>query len=219
MEFWFPKGMKEGSAEYVRWVQEWQIYAAILANMYPDDGMTAPPSSCLAPKELLALCNAARCAPPGCFVEVGVYHGGSAYQLTRVAMAQKRGIYLYDTFAGLPYADPSIDTLAAGELAYGLSEATVRAALGPYPYIEAGTFPWVHHVPPQPIAFAHIDVDQYQSHIDSCLFLAPLMASKGIMWFDDVPVLESARKAVRDLFPAEAIQVDQASGRWFVEFT
>jgi Macrocin-O-methyltransferase (TylF) len=214
---WTPKNMIEGSAESYHWTRRWHTYTAALSNMY-QDGHHESPLSCSPPWDLLALCGHASGTPPGCFVEVGVYKGGSAYQLMRVAKNQGREIFLYDTFTGMPYWDPPIDEIAPGELAW-TSEAEVRALLGDYPYIESAVFPQVQRPPPAPIAFAHIDVDQYQAHIDTCLFLAPLMAPGGIMWFDDVTDLESARKAVRDLFPAEAILTEPLSKRWYVVFT
>lgn len=216
--YWLPRDYDPETVW--NWKLRWDAADADLVRMYLD-GCYDPPVSCLAPWELLALCARASRTPPGCFVEVGVYRGGSAYQLARVAKAQKREIFLYDTFAGLPYSDPDVDVLLTGQLDT-TSEADVRAALGDYPYIEAATFPHVKRAPPAPIAFAHIDVDQYQAHIETCLFLAPLMAPGGIMWFDDVAGaqggLEGARKAIRELFPAEAIRADVATDRWYVEF-
>jgi hypothetical protein len=214
---WTPPDMKREGVAYFQWVQRWEAAGTELQAMY-DDGLNRPPVSCSTPWHLLALCNRAQQTPPGCFVEVGVYRGGSAYQLMRVAKAQKRPLFLYDTFAGMPYCDPSVDTLAVGELA-STSEAEVRAALGEYPHIYKCVFPYDVDLPPEGIAFAHIDVDQYKAYMDTCLALAPLMVPGGVMWFDDVPELEGARKAVRELFPAEAIRVDEVSGRWWVEFT
>lgn len=211
-----PDGMEIGSAAYYHWMVRQHSQQGLLDAMYPD-GLVHQPNSCNPPEDLIALCQRAASTPPGCFVEVGVYMGGSAYQLMRVALQQKRGLYLYDTFAGMPYSDPTIDTLVTGQLNHSSLEG-VRKALGHYPYIEEAVFPQVRMMPPSPIAFAHIDVDQYQAYIETCQALAPLMTPGGIMWFDDVPVLEGARKAVRELFPAKAIRTDDASGRWFVEF-
>jgi asparagine synthase (glutamine-hydrolysing) len=47
-----------------------------------------------------------------------------------------------------------------------------------------------------PIAFAHIDCDQYQSVKDTLLYLMPLMAPGGVMWFDDYGEIEEAKRAV-----------------------
>lgn len=181
-------------------------------------GLTeSPPHSLLTAPEMLALCTTASKAPPGSFVEVGVYRGGSAFWLMLLAQQQRRAIYLYDTFTGMPYSDPTIDSIAVGDVNMGnhTSEAQVRAALGDYSYIEACVFPHAIALPFN-VAFAHIDVDQYQSHIDTCKALEPRMVPGGIMYFDDVPVLESARKAVRELYEDRIEKVDH--GRWLVRF-
>jgi hypothetical protein len=49
-----------------------------------------------------------------------------------------------------------------------------------------------------PIAFAHIDVDQYESYRGAINALSPLMVDGGIMWFDDVGCLHGANRAVRE---------------------
>jgi hypothetical protein len=214
---WVREGWAAGMPASHVWFQRWLTTNEALKNIF-EDGHYDQPGSCSPPWDLLTLVGFASGAPAGCFVEVGVYKGGSAYQLMRLAKRQGRELYLYDTFAGMPACDPAIDTVAVGELADTSLEA-VRRDLGEYPYMEACEFPWnVSRMPTAPVAFAHIDVDQYQAHIDVCLALAPLMAKGGIMWFDDVPELEGARKAVRDLFPAEAIRVEPNSKRWYVEF-
>jgi len=41
--------------------------------------------------------------PPGCFVEVGVYRGGTALHLHEIADRQLRQLHLFDTFSGMPY--------------------------------------------------------------------------------------------------------------------
>ena len=56
---------------------------------------------------LLELAATAKTTPAGCFVEVGVWKGGSASYLTEVAEQQNREIFLYDTFTGIPFAEPA----------------------------------------------------------------------------------------------------------------
>lgn len=168
---------------------------------------------CLEPWELLPMVEMAASTPPGCFVEVGVFWGGSAFHLNALAQKQNRQIYLYDTFAGLPCADMTVDSLPAGLLATDF--ATVRQTLGPYPHMYKCWFPHDVDLPPEPIAFVHMDVDQYQCTKEATAALLPLMAPGGVMWFDDSNTLEGARKAVRELFPG-GTSIDPATGRWFV---
>lgn len=203
------------------WIQERQ--EQLCRNMYQlldligEDKHKLPVESCLTPGELCALLTRASAAPIGSFVEVGVYKGGSALFLSKLAERQQRRIFLYDTFTGMPHFDPSVDTIALGCVSgpNDTSFERVKTLLGDYPYIEACTFPNAK-VLPQDVAFAHIDVDQYQSHIETCRALEPRMVKGGIMYFDDVPVLASARKAVRELY-GDQLEIGEY-GRWFMRF-
>jgi hypothetical protein len=210
--------LKRGEPGWIAEHQENHKLALRRLSLFLGPGSHRPPETCMTPEEMCGLLEAASAAPIGSFVEVGVYKGGSAFFLSKLAQGQNRSIFLYDTFEGMPYCDPSIDTIPLGHV-HGPNDTSleaVRAAVGDYPYIEKGTFPFVKRLPPAGVAFAHIDVDQYQSHIETCRALEPLMAPGGIMYFDDVPVLESARKAVRELY-GDRVQA-AACGRWLVRF-
>jgi predicted O-methyltransferase YrrM len=190
-------------------------FASALAAAH--EGEYAPPFSFLSAEEIYILCEKARATPPGCFVEVGVFKGGSAYHLADVAHAQGRELWLYDTFAGMASCDSAKgDTIPKGYHVADYHE--VRAALGAYPHIIQAVFPHTDRLPPAPVAFAHIDCDQYHDIVASCRALEPLMASGGVIWFDDVPVLEGARRAVREMYAPTRIQCDQDSDRWYVTF-
>src|SRR5262245_25949255 len=147
--------------------------------------------------------------PDGCFVEVGVYRGGSAWHLAKIARLQRRALHLFDTFTGIPFKGDG-DTIEVGHFA-DTSEAAVKKAI-PDAIIHAGLFPQT--LPPSltNIAFAHIDCDQYDS-VKSCIEnLWPLMVSGGIMYFDDYHWLEGATRAVDEsfagkLFPGDANRV------------
>jgi hypothetical protein len=146
---------------------------------------------------ILRLAEVARKFAPkeGCFVEVGVFTGGTASYLTEIAENRNQKIYLYDTFSGLPYQDSS-DMHPVGAFNYSDMEA-IKAAL-PYAEVIKGLFPQSAVEMPK-VAFAHIDVDQYQSYIECVNYLKPLMVEGGIMWFDDYE-LEGAKKAIHELF-------------------
>ena len=153
----------------------------------------------------------ARGAPAGNFVEVGVFRGGSARPLMDIANEQGRQLYCYDTFTGIPCASPEHgDTHVVGDFAHD-DEQLVREHLSGAVVVR-GVFPDCA-VAMGGIAFAHIDCDQYQSIIESVRYLMPMMVEGGIIWFDDAPVLDGARKAVNELF---AGLIDEASvGRWY----
>lgn len=159
---------------------------------------------------LEALLQTAARTPPGAFVEVGVYQGGSAERLSNLAELQGRPIYLYDTFTGIPYRD-SIDKHRVGDFCDG-DERLVRARC-PRATVIAGCFP-DSAVPMEPVAFAHLDCDQYRAHCESIDYLLPLMVTGGIMWFDDAPWLEGATQAVMERF---SDRLQMAANRYYVE--
>jgi len=139
----------------------------------------------------------ARRTPPGCFVEVGVYKGGSAFCLAKLAAAQQRPVFLYDTFTGIPYKDEG-DLHDVGEFA-DTSLRDLRATI-PWATIVQGIFPGSAVAMP-PVAFAHIDCDQYRAVRDAALYLSPRMVQGGVMWFDDYGCLPGATRAVIEVFP------------------
>jgi predicted O-methyltransferase YrrM len=163
------------------------------------------------PNEALeALLQTAARTPAGAFVEIGVYQGGSAERLSNLAELQRRPIYLYDTFTGIPYRD-DIDKHRVGDFSDG-DERLVRARC-PYATVIAGCFP-ASAIPMEPIAFAHLDCDQYRAYCESIDYLLPLMTQGGLMWFDDAPWLEGATQAVMERF-SDRLQI--AANRYYVE--
>ena len=152
-----------------------------------------------------------RVPSPACFVEVGVYQGGSASVLYDVACNQGRYLYLFDTFNGIPVAGP-LDRHSVGDFA-DTNMMTIRDAL-PAAVLYVGLFPDTMPADPMQIAFAHIDCDQYAS-VKACITqLWPLMAPGGVMLFDDVE-LEGARAAIEEAFSPDQLQVT-SENRWYV---
>lgn len=140
---------------------------------------------------LLAI--AGKC-PEGCFVEVGVYQGGSAWHLYQLAQEQGRSLFLYDTFDGIPYQG-DIDVHKVGDFGDTSFEAVCQ--LMPRANVLRGIFP-ASMVRMPPVAFAHIDCDQYQAVADCIRVLTPLMAPGGAMVLDDAFCLAGATKALED---------------------
>jgi O-methyltransferase len=175
-----------------------------------------PLPSQVGPDHIAALCARAAVAPPGPFVEVGVFQGGTAWHLAKIAQEQGRDIWLYDTFAGIPYSGPN-DSHKIGDFA-ACSYDDVRAAI-PYARVVQGIYPqsaWgLLYGPVKPIAFVHLDCDQERAYREALAFLIPRMAKGGVMWFDDAPCLPGAMKAVADVFAAERIR--ETAGKWWVE--
>jgi len=154
-----------------------------------------------------------RC-PDGCVIEVGVYKGGTAWWLDHWAQERGRQCFLYDTFSGIPFKLEGVDSHAVGD--FGDTSSDAVRALIPHATVVEGLFP-DSIVPMPPVAFAHIDVDQYQSYLDTCRALEPLMAPGGIMWLDDPNCLRGAMQAVQELY-GDRLEVDHDTSKLFVRF-
>src|SRR4051812_5813220 len=169
-------------------------------------------STLLPPAVLAALIKAARTTPPGCWVEVGVYRGGSALPLYRVL--GERTLHLFDTFTGLPVSDPAKgDSHVIGAFAAGPVVDHLREIM-PLAHLHVGSFPDTLPSDLCNIAFAHVDVDQYQCTLDCITHLWPRMVAGGVMWFDDIE-LAGARRAVGEHFHNDQLQ-GAPEGRRFV---
>ena len=152
---------------------------------------------------------------PGCFVEVGVYKGGTAWHLAKLAEQQGREIFLFDTFTGIPYKG-EFDPVTVGTFNETSFEEVKNAI--PYAKVVQGIFPQSAKDMQLPkVAFAHLDCDQYQSIKEAVQFLKPLMVPGGVMWFDDYECgLEGANKAVNESFPLQ-LKLSNV-GKYFVKF-
>lgn len=158
-------------------------------------GQDKAPRSLVAPETIQALLGVASLTPPGAFVEVGVYQGGTAWHLSELAQEQDRLLYLYDTFTGIPYKG-EIDSHVIGDFR-DTSADTLRQLL-PYSIITEGIFPRSALPGMAPVAFVHLDCDQYQSYAEALAHLNPLMTPGGVIWCDDVPCLAGATAAVSE---------------------
>lgn len=170
------------------------------------------PESLLGDLQLEVMMEMAAFSPPGCFVEVGVYKGGSAWFLAKIAKQQGRELYLYDTFTGIPHRHRDYDPHHIGDFAETSFEAVCDAI--PMATVVMGVFPHsLTRMPP--VAFAHIDADQYQSVKDAITTLKPLMVEGGIMLFDDVHCLPGADIA---LYESGLVTYDNRAGKAFAVF-
>src|ERR1700744_2313217 len=73
------------------------------------------------------LIDRARLTPLGAFLEVGVFQGGTAWHLAKLGAEQKRELYLFDTFTGIPHAC-AIDSHKVGDFA-GVDVNAIRDSL------------------------------------------------------------------------------------------
>lgn len=159
---------------------------------------------------LIRMAEVSGATPEGCFVEVGVFEGGSASVLYRVAQEQGRKVFLYDTFNGIPYKDP-IDSHQVGDFKF--TDAEGLSAKLPKAVIRQGIFP-ASAVEMGPVAFVHLDVDQYRSYKDSVEYLEPKMVKGGIMWFDDYGCTPGATAYLDEKFGGRM----EKDGKYFMRF-
>ena len=144
---------------------------------------------------------------PGVFYECGVFKGGSAKLLAMVLESSVKSLHLFDTFAGMPETDPDRDTHNPGDFA-DTSVELVRKFVGHEGCVDIrpGRIPDTFvGLEGTPIAFAHIDVDIYQSMKDSIEFIYPRLAKGGVIVFDDYgqPSCPGAREAIDDYFASQ----------------
>jgi hypothetical protein len=120
---------------------------------------------------------------PGDFAEVGVFRGGGARVLREVKNG--RLLHLFDTFSGMPKTDPRRDTMhKAGDFADASLEAVqrylgmegIRYYVGFFPDTTRG-----HEQALERFAFVHLDVDIYQSTLDSLRFFYPRLSPGGML--------------------------------------
>jgi O-methyltransferase len=141
------------------------------------------PVSLIDPDRVKFTAELASQTPPGAFVEVGVYKGGSAYVLASVAREQGRELHLFDTFNGIPFSGPG-DGHKVGDFGDASLEA-VKAAI-PDAVFHVGAFPYTMPIEFPPVSFVHCDCDQVESVravIDIFWHRLPV---GGIIVFDDM---------------------------------
>jgi hypothetical protein len=165
--------------------------------------------SLVPPAVLGAMIQAAKRAPMGDIVEVGVYQGGSAFELNEVAFHKGVKLHLFDTFEGMPIAWPG-DSHAVGDFADTSLEAVQR--LVPEAICYKGVFPHTLPHSVNRLGFVHCDVDQYRCTRDVIVSLWWRLVSGGIMWFDDME-LPAARQAVEDTLPPDIPRHEAPEGR------
>jgi hypothetical protein len=163
----------------------------------------------------------------GCFVECGVWRGGSAMAAILALLdegAIDRSIYLYDTFCGMTPptdADKTSDgTFAKTHLerdvhkigywcVAGLDDVRSNISSTGYPgdrihFIEGPvevTLPV--HLPAEPIALLRLDTDWYESTKLELDHLFPLVSPGGVLIVDDYGHWQGARRAVDEYLSAQ----------------
>jgi O-methyltransferase len=162
-------------------------------------------TSIVHPRQLEAMAELARRAPEGAFAEIGVFRGGSAEVLYRIALQQDRELHLFDTFTGTPNHVAGLDKhqVDAEFDAPGIEDKIRR--LMPAAKLHVGIYPLTHPKVMPTLAFIHVDCDQYLGYKAVITKMWPLVCPGGIMLFDDYPYLGGAKQAVEEHFDPKSL--------------
>jgi hypothetical protein len=158
-------------------------------------------------------CARASAKVPGDIAEVGVYRGGSARLMCEVR--GNRGLYLFDTFGGLPATDQLDSRFGAGQ--YAAPFEVVRAYLSQFPdiHIHRGLFPGTAGpIENKRFSFVHLDVDLYKPTLDSLAFFYPRLNAGGMVLIHDYLWAEGVRKAVEEFFADRPEPVLELAGAY-----
>ncbi len=144
------------------------------------------PETLLTPNKIQNLKDAISFAPNyGCFVEVGVYRGGSLKIIAEMAPA--REIFGFDTFEGLPEETWVVDEPhTPGE--FKTDFLTVRDAFANFQNVSImqGVFPRSgSRLGLREVAFCHLDMDHWRGTLSALQFIWPFMVKGGVILFDD----------------------------------
>lgn len=127
---------------------------------------------------------------PGDIAEVGSYQGGSSKIICEVK--DKKNFHIFDTFEGLPHvtdSDTHFGTKFWNDNDFNqTSEEQVKTYLSKYPnvFIHKGLFPnTAEPIKNNLFSFVHLDVDLYQSTLESLKFFYPRLVPGGIILTHD----------------------------------
>jgi O-methyltransferase len=155
------------------------------------------------PEEVQNLKDILTKIPAGDLIEVGVFMGATTKVLAKTF--PDRTIYAYDTFEGFP---DNINVAKGDDQRYkvgDMKEATlevVQENLKNCPNVELikGTFPESgNSIKSKKFAFAHIDVDTYESTKDTLQFIWQRMLPGGLVLIHDYPAHNGVKQAVDEL--------------------
>ena len=171
------------------------------------------PMSMMGHEAPIAAAELAASTPRGAIVEVGVFRGGCAYYLAEVARARGDQIHLFDTFSGIPFKD-AVDRDPVGAFSCGVDQ--VRRII-PDAVFHVGIFPETMPVDMEPLAFVHVDCDQYES-VKACIdVLWPRLITGGVMLFDDFNALDGATLIVKQSFSESQLQITPENKAYVVK--
>ena len=157
----------------------------------------------------------------GCYIEIGVYLGGSALTVLNYinelnkSDLDKKKVYLLDTFEGFNYeaAEKSSDAIWKGtHTLYGIKNTleyvneTLKTSQENFSLIKSNIC--LDSIPDEikKISIANIDVDLYEPTKDALIKVAPLIIKNGIIIVEDAlstPKLYGAYLAMNEFLDTE----------------
>jgi O-methyltransferase len=140
--------------------------------------------------------------------ELGVYQGGTALLLRKAmeewGLDRASRLRLFDTFEGMPPADPGLDLHREGDFADTSLEEVQRVVGRPeFVAYHPGLLPaTLEPLASSEIRLAHLDLDIHASILASLGFVYPRLVAGGALVFDDYGVAScpGARRAVDEFF-------------------
>ena len=144
------------------------------------------------------------CTLEGDLLEAGVFQGGTAKLLRRIAEEHKKQLHLFDSFEGMKVADAEHDRHASGDFADTSLEGVQKVVgRGDFIHFHKGWIPDTFAgLEDKKICFAHIDLDLYQGVKDTLEYVYPRMPAGGAIISDDYGLAScpGARRAVDEFF-------------------
>lgn len=155
-------------------------------------------------------CLVANCLKlDGSLIELGVYRGGSLFEIASVLKLYNstRTLFAVDTFTGHPYTDNRTTHIKGRFSDVNLNRIKYLIKKKKYnKNIELlkGTFKDIlPKISNYRFCFAHVDCDLYQSYVECLEFLMPRMNKGSIIWLDDYNSKSAtlANKAIHKFIP------------------
>lgn len=159
---------------------------------------------------------------PGDFVECGVWRGGSAMAIAMVLMtlAERRRIWLYDTFSGMVQPE-EIDGLKAQRkwtkkgsdwCNASLDEVQQNVYRTGYPrsllrFVEGKVEDTLPENVPEEIALLRLDTDWYRSTKHELTHLYPRLSLGGVLLIDDYGHWWGARMATQEYIAEQRLTI------------
>lgn len=137
----------------------------------------------------------------GSLIEFGVYKGGTLQEIAR--REREKQIYAIDSFHGLPEKTDGIDTHKLHNFSdTSYEEVKKHFEKHPNVFIMKGVFPsdFYGFVPNEPLIFAHVDVDMYESTKKCLDWTHIFLRQGGVILCDDYgcPDCPGAKLAVHE---------------------